>query len=196
MERPSSEVWRQPAGARKSRGRILLSDLGPVPPTYDLPAHSGLGGTEGDNAPRLTLHAPRLQLQGPGANLHRATAMKPWKTSCATNETRSACPSFGLDPQWCGHGPILPQGTSRKPETGSRSRDAAKTRSDTPFPRDAPLPRKPRTKSDTPFLASTDPMAATPKNERIPPMRKFARWGLRDQAGLAHRERATDLRID
>ena len=44
--------------------------------------------------------------------------------------------------------------------------------------------------------SSTDPMAAPPKNERIPPMRKFARWGLRDQAGLAHRERATDLRLD
>src|SRR5271157_558853 len=35
-------------------------------------------------------------LQGPGVNLQRATAMKPWKTSSATNETRSACPSFAL----------------------------------------------------------------------------------------------------
>ena len=44
--------------------------------------------------------------------------MKPWKTSFATNETRSAGPSFRLDLQWSGYGPILPQGTSRKPETG------------------------------------------------------------------------------
>src|SRR5271157_72514 len=49
-------------------------------------------------------------LQGPGVNLQRATAMKPWKTSSATNETRSACPSFRLDPQWSGYGPILQQG--------------------------------------------------------------------------------------
>jgi len=33
-------------------------------------------------------------LQGPGVNLQRATAMKPWKTSSATNEPRNACPSF------------------------------------------------------------------------------------------------------
>src|SRR5271157_6455292 len=33
-------------------------------------------------------------LQGPGVNLHRATAMKPWKTSSATNEPRNACPCF------------------------------------------------------------------------------------------------------
>jgi len=44
--------------------------------------------------------------------------MKPWKTSSATNETRNARPSFRLDPQWSGYGPILPQGTARKPETG------------------------------------------------------------------------------
>src|SRR5208282_5961992 len=68
-ELQSSEVWCQPAGARKSRGRMPLSGLGPAPPTYDLPAHSGLGRTEGDNAPRSTPHTPRLQLQGPGANL-------------------------------------------------------------------------------------------------------------------------------
>ena len=35
-------------------------------------------------------------LQGLGVNLQRATAMKPWKTSSATNETRDACPSFRL----------------------------------------------------------------------------------------------------
>ena len=58
-------------------------------------------------------------LQGPGVNLQRATAMKPWKTSFATNETRDARPSFRLDPQWSGYGPVLPQGTSRKPGTGS-----------------------------------------------------------------------------
>ena len=42
-ERQSSEVRCQPAGAGKSRGRTLLSGLGPAPPTYDLPPHSGLG---------------------------------------------------------------------------------------------------------------------------------------------------------
>ncbi len=37
-ERPSSEVWCQPAGARKSRGRMLLSGLGRArPPTICLP---------------------------------------------------------------------------------------------------------------------------------------------------------------
>src|SRR5271166_6143688 len=63
--------------------------------------------------------------------------MKPWKTSSATNETRSARPSFRLDPQWSGYGPILPQGTSRKPETGrtprsclSRPRDQVGTARD------------------------------------------------------------------
>src|SRR5208337_705686 len=35
-ELQSSEVWCQPAGARKSRGRMPLSGLGPAPPTYDL----------------------------------------------------------------------------------------------------------------------------------------------------------------
>src|SRR5208337_1151763 len=35
--------------------------------------------------------------------------MKPWKTSSATNDTRSARPSFRLDSQWSGYGPILPQ---------------------------------------------------------------------------------------
>ena len=70
----------------------------------------------------ITLHASRLQLQGPGVNLQRGTAMKPRKTSSATNETRSARPSFRLDPQCSGYGPILPQGTSRKPKTGRSPR--------------------------------------------------------------------------
>ena len=51
--------------------------------------------------------------------------MKPWKTSAATNETRNARPSFRLDSQWSGYGPILPQGTSRKPETGPAFRGLA-----------------------------------------------------------------------
>jgi len=99
MERPSSEVWCQPAGARRSRGRMLLSGLGPAPPTYDLPAHSGLG------------------CKNPERMLTGAAAMKQWKTSSAANEPRNACPYFRLDPQWSSYGPILPQGTSRKPET-------------------------------------------------------------------------------
>jgi len=56
--------------------------------------------------------------------------MKPWKTTSATNETRGARPSFRLDPQWSGYGPILPQGTSRKPKTGhdpAKPPDVAKT---------------------------------------------------------------------
>jgi len=64
MEPPSSEVWCQPAGARKRRGRMLLSGL----------------------ATRLHHAAPSGSwLQGPGVNLQRATVMKPWKTSSATN---------------------------------------------------------------------------------------------------------------
>jgi hypothetical protein len=43
MERPSSEVWCQPAGTRKRRGRMLLSGLGPAPPSSNMPPHSGLG---------------------------------------------------------------------------------------------------------------------------------------------------------
>ena len=43
MECQSSEVWSRPAGARKSRGRMLLSGLGPAPPGYTMPPHSGLG---------------------------------------------------------------------------------------------------------------------------------------------------------
>ena len=42
-ERPSSEVWCQPAGARESHGRIILSGLGPAPPGSNMPPHSGLG---------------------------------------------------------------------------------------------------------------------------------------------------------
>jgi len=37
MERQSSEVWCQPAGAWKSRGRTLLSGLGPSPPGHNMP---------------------------------------------------------------------------------------------------------------------------------------------------------------
>ena len=44
-----------------------------------------------------------------GPDFNGATAMKLWKTSSATNEPRNACPSFRLDPQWSGYGPILPQ---------------------------------------------------------------------------------------
>jgi len=42
-ERQSSEVWCQPAGAGRSRGRMLLSGLGPAPPGSSMPPHSGLG---------------------------------------------------------------------------------------------------------------------------------------------------------
>ena len=47
--------------------------------------------------------------------------MKSWKTSSATYETRNALPSFRLDPHWCGYGPVLPLGMSRKTETGCES---------------------------------------------------------------------------
>ena len=74
-------------------------------------------------ATRLQHAAPfRSWLQGRGVNLHRATAMKPWKTSSATNETRNAGSSFRIDPQWSGFGPVLPKETSRKPETGPTPR--------------------------------------------------------------------------
>ncbi len=43
MERQSSGVWCQPAGAGSSRGRMLLSGLGPAPPGSSMPPHSGLG---------------------------------------------------------------------------------------------------------------------------------------------------------
>ncbi len=89
MERPSSEVWCQPAGAQKSRGRMFLSGLGPAPP--GLPPHSGLG------------------CKDPERIFNGAAAMKPWKASSATNEPRNAWPSLRLDPQWSGHGPVLPQ---------------------------------------------------------------------------------------
>ncbi len=78
IERQSSEVWCRPSGARKSRGRMLLSGLGTAPPGSNMPPHSGLG------------------CKGPERILNGAAAMKPWKTSSATNETRSACPSFRL----------------------------------------------------------------------------------------------------
>ena len=70
------------------------------------PPHSGLG------------------CKGPKSTFKGATAMKRWKTSSATYEPRSPCPSFRLDPQWSGYGPILPQGTLRRPETG-RTPEAA-----------------------------------------------------------------------
>jgi hypothetical protein len=59
--------------------------------TYDLPADSGLG------------------CKGPERIFDGAGALKPWKASSATNEPRNAWPSFRLDPQWSGYGPILPQ---------------------------------------------------------------------------------------
>ncbi len=77
-ERPSSEVWRQPAGARKIRGRSLLSGLGPAPPGSNMPPHSG------------------LVCKGPERIFTGAAAMKPWETSCATNEPRNAYYSFRL----------------------------------------------------------------------------------------------------
>ncbi len=67
-ECPSSEVWCQPAGARKSRGRMLLSGLGPAPPDYSMPPYSGLG------------------CKGPERIFNGAAAMKRWKRSSATNE--------------------------------------------------------------------------------------------------------------
>ncbi len=93
-ERQSSEVWCRPAEARKHRGRMLLSDLGPAPTGSNMPPHSGLG------------------CKGPERIFDGATAMKPWKRSSATNETRGARPTFRLDPQWSGSGPISPHGTS------------------------------------------------------------------------------------
>ncbi len=65
-----------------------LLGLGPAPPTYDLPAHSGLGRTEGDNAPRLTLHA--YNCKGPERIFNGAVAMKRRKTSSAMYEPRNA----------------------------------------------------------------------------------------------------------
>src|SRR5271157_1301222 len=98
MERQSSVVWCRPAGARKSRGRMLLSDRESAPPTYDLSTDSGLGRTEGDNAPlsmlpasRLTRHAcsrngPERMFTGTAAMKH--WKMKHWKTSSAMYEPR------------------------------------------------------------------------------------------------------------
>gem|GEM_PF-6846230 len=123
MERQSSVVWCRPAGARKSRGRMLLSDRESAPPTYDLPTDSGLGRTEGDNAPLSMLPASRLtrhacSRKGPERMFTGTAAMKHWKTSFAMYEPRNDCLSFRLDPQWSSYGPILPQGPSRKPEIG------------------------------------------------------------------------------
>ncbi len=72
------------------------------------------------HASRLTLHA--YSCKGPERIFNGAAAMKRRKTSSATNEPRNARLSFRLDPQWSGYGPILPEGTSRKPETWDRSR--------------------------------------------------------------------------
>ena len=57
-----------------------------------------------------------LSCKGPERIFNGAAAMKRWKTSSAMYEPRNARFSFRLDPQWSGYGPILPQGTSRKPE--------------------------------------------------------------------------------
>ena len=60
-------------------------------------------------------------LQGPVVKLQRGHGDEPWKTSSATNGTRSACPSFRLDPQWSGYGPILPtQAQGPQPNLTSR----------------------------------------------------------------------------
>ncbi len=72
------------------------------------------------HASRLTLHA--YSCKGPERIFNGAAAMKRRKTSSATNEPRNARLSFRLDPQWSGYGLILPEGTSRKPETWDRSR--------------------------------------------------------------------------
>src|SRR5271157_1066552 len=119
MARPSSEVGCRPAGAGKLRGRMLLSGLRPAPPTYDLPAHSGLDS------------------KGPERMFTGAAAMKLWKTSSAANETRSACPCSRLNPQWSGYGLILPQRTSRKPETGPNASSSRKPETG-PGPADPP----------------------------------------------------------
>ena len=68
-----------------------------------------------------SLHMPPIRVlvaRARSESSKGATAMKAWKASAATNEPRNACPSFRLDPQWSGYGPMLPQGPSRKPETG------------------------------------------------------------------------------
>jgi len=98
-DRQSSEVWCRRRGSEES---------GTNAPFWP-----------GACATRLQHAAPfGSWLQGPGVNLQRATAMKPWKTSFALIST-DARPSFRLDPQWSGYGPVLPEGTSRKPGTGS-----------------------------------------------------------------------------
>jgi hypothetical protein len=43
IECPSSEFWCRPAGARKSRGPLLVSGLGPARPSSNVPPDSGLG---------------------------------------------------------------------------------------------------------------------------------------------------------
>src|SRR5271157_263814 len=48
-----------------------------------------------------------LGCAGPEQIFNGAAAMKPWKRSSATNEPRSACLSFRLDPKWSDYGPIL-----------------------------------------------------------------------------------------
>ena len=61
------------------------------PPGSNMPPHPGFGCKD-----------PERILEG-------ARAIKPWKTSSAANETRSARPCSRPDPQWSGYGPILPQ---------------------------------------------------------------------------------------
>jgi hypothetical protein len=73
---------------------------------------------------------PGLGCKGPEGIFNGAAAMKPWKTSSAIHEPRNGPPSFRLDPQWSVYGRLLPQGTSRKPETGldlAKPPDVAKT---------------------------------------------------------------------
>ena len=94
------------------------------------------------HASRSTLHASRLTLhayscKSPERTFTGAAAMKKSKTSSAANETRSARPCSRLDPQWSGYGPILPQRTSRKPETGPNA-DSSRKPETGPGPADPP----------------------------------------------------------
>src|SRR5271157_4241872 len=110
----------------RSSGRSEPGGASPRSPRWDNPipclvAHTGKGtsvvrglvstrrGSEesgtnalfwpGACATRIQHAAPfGSWLQGPGVNLQRATAMKPWKTSSATNETRNACAFFAHVP--------------------------------------------------------------------------------------------------
>src|SRR5271157_839305 len=88
-ERPSSEVWCQRAGLGRVGGEcsFLAWGLRHQAPTF----------WPGACATRLQHAAPfGSWLQGPGVNRQRATAMKPWQTSCAKNEPCNAGTSFRL----------------------------------------------------------------------------------------------------